>query len=204
MTVVTEKPQSLREEHKLVTRARIRRSARICFGRDGVRDVSLEMIAAEAGIGRTTLYQYYPSKNVLLVDLMEQSLRATDRVYNRLVALDPIDFAAVRGWLADYLREVEDHTNSVDMFHGAIENDERVRQMMRDHWRRTIASLGARFPAFDLRALSGADLARRQLLAELALSEIETFCGAASLRDYHLDRETGLDVIAERFLRILT
>lgn len=201
--VVTEKPQSLREEHKLVTRARIRRCARICFSRDGVRDVSLEMIAAEAGIGRTTLYQYYPSKNLLLIDLMEQSLRATDRVYNRLTALDPIDFAAVRNWLSDYLREVQDHTSSVDMFHGAIESDERVRQMMRDHWKRTITALGMRFPAFDLRGLTGRALVERQIRGELALSEIETFCGSAGLADYHLDRATGLDVIAERFLKML-
>jgi AcrR family transcriptional regulator len=199
----TERPQSLREEHKLVTRARIRRCARICFGRDGVPDVSLEIIALEAGIGRTTLYQYYPSKNLLLIDLMEQSLRATDRVYDRLVALDRIDFDGVRGWLSNYLREVEDHTSSVDMFHGAIENDERVRQMLRDHWMRTMAALGARFPAFDLRPLSGAERTRRQIAAELALSEIERFCGSTSLPDYPHDREAALDVIADRFLKIL-
>lgn len=201
--VSLEKPQSLRDEHKLVTRARIRRSARVCFARDGVRDVSLEMIAVEAGIGRTTLYQYYPSKNLLLIDLMEQSLRATDRVYHKLTVLEKIDFKSVRNWLAYYLSEVKDNTSAVDMFHGAMESDEHVRQMMREHWKRTIVALGTRFPAFDLTGLAGSDLARRQIIAELTLSEIEAFCGAAILPDYHLDRNVSLDVVSERLLQAL-
>jgi len=68
-----------------------------------VRDVSLEQIAQEAGIGRSTLYQYYPSKPDLLFDLMEQSLRATDRVYQKLAQIERIDARSVSLWLVAYL-----------------------------------------------------------------------------------------------------
>jgi AcrR family transcriptional regulator len=195
---------SLREEHKLVTRARIRRSARICFSRDGIRDVSLEMIALDAGIGRTTLYQYYPTKSDLLLDLMEQSLKAADRVYQKLAQLEVVDVPAVRRWLQAYLAETRDHASSVDMFQYEIENDHRVRQMMRNHWERATAVLGRRFAVFDLTGLSGADLTRRQYQAEAFISEIEQFCGAARLDDYHLDPQQVIDLLAERIVAHLS
>lgn len=188
---------SLREEHKLVTRARIRRSARLCFSRDGIKDVSLEMIALDAGIGRTTLYQYYPTKSDLLLDLMEQSLKAADRVYQKLTQIEVLDKPSVQRWLTGYLAETRDHSSSVDMFQYEIENDHRVRQMLRNHWVRTTALLGRRFPMFDLAGLAGPELVRRQYQAERFIGEIERFCGAARLPDYHLDPAEVIDLLAE-------
>lgn len=194
---------SLREEHKLVTRARIRRCARVCFTRDGTKDVSLEMIASEAGIGRTTLYQYYPSKPDLLFDLMEQSLRATDRVYQNLVRLDPIDVASVSQWLRGYLAEVRDHASAIDMFHVEAGHDRRVRELMRGHWARTTAILGKRFAAFDLANLAGDELVRRTYAAEALLAQLEQFCGVAELDDYHLDKEVIVALLAEKIVQAL-
>ena len=189
---------SLREEHKLLTRARIRRWARQCFERDGIRDVSLEQIAAEAGIGRTTLYQYYPTKPDLLFDLMEQNLRATDRVYQRLAQLSPLDRGNIAAWLGDYLAEVRDHASAVDMFHVELGKDAIVRGLMRKHWARTIAILGKRFRAFDLSGLSGDELIRRTYAAESLLDQIEQFCGVASRADYHLDAQVVIGYLAEK------
>jgi AcrR family transcriptional regulator len=197
------KQPSLREEHKLVTRSRIRRYARQCFARDGVQDVTLEMIALEAGIGRTTLYQYYPSKPVLVIDLMEQSLRATDRIYQHLARLEPFDLDGVIRWLTGYLAEVRDNASSLDMFHVEMGQDARVRSLLRGHWKRATAILGQRFPAFDLAGLSGAELVRRTYAAEALISEIGEFCGAASLDDYHLDRAVVIEVLASRIFTAL-
>jgi len=198
----TKRP-TLREEHKLVTRARIRRCARQCFARDGIGDVSLEMIAIEAGIGRTTLYQYYPSKPELLIDLMEQSLRATDRVYQQLVRIEPLDLGAVNRWLYDYVAEVRDKASSVDMFHVEMGQDDRVRALLRRHRESTTAILGKRFAAFDLASLSGDELVRRTYAAESLISEIDEFCGAASRDDYHLDRAVVIEFLASRIFRAL-
>lgn len=194
---------SLREEHKLVTRARIRRSARLCFSRDGIKDVSLEMIAQDAGIGRTTLYQYYPTKSDLLLDLMEQSLKAADRVYQKLTQIEVLDVPSVQRWLTGYLAETVDHASSVDMFQYEIENDHRVRQMMRNHWVRTTALLGRRFAMFNLTGLSGTELTRRQYQAERFIGEIEQFCGAARLPEYHLDPAEVIDLLAEKIVTCL-
>jgi len=193
-------PGTLRDQQREASRAHIRKAARTCFLRDGVGDVTMEAVAAEAGIRRATLYLYYPGKNALLLDLLEQSLRATDRIYLRLRDLPRLDLAAVRGWLAYYLREVEAHAGAVDLFRSAILPDEKLRQLLREHNERTIELLAPRYACFDLSGLTGAERERRRFRAETLLSTIEKFCSEARLADYHLDREIGLDVLSEKLL----
>jgi len=197
------KPTSLRDRQREATRAWIRKAARTSFMRDGVRAVSMEAIAAEAGIRRATLYLYYPGKNALLLDLLEQSLRATDRIYLRLRDLPEVTRGSVRQWLADYLREVEQHSSAVDLFRSAILSDEKLREILRGHVSRTIELLADRFKSFELTGPVDAKLMRRRFEAELMVREIEAFCAEARLPDYHLDREAGLDVLADRLFAMV-
>jgi AcrR family transcriptional regulator len=194
---------SLREEHKLVTRARIRKAARICFYRADVRTVSLEDIAVEAGIGRATLYLYYPSKNALLVELIAQSLRATDHIYAQLLQLPTLTFENVRAWLAKYLSDVEKHNGILGLFNGEIVLADEVRILLSEHRARTIAMLGTRYPAFDLDSMPLDARPRREVEADFAIMLIEQFCGAASRPDFELDKNAAIDFVAERLFVML-
>ncbi len=64
-------------EHKVITRAQILETARELFSVWGYRETSFGDIAAEIGIGRTTLYEYFTDKEDLLASLVEETLPPT-------------------------------------------------------------------------------------------------------------------------------
>jgi AcrR family transcriptional regulator len=200
----SDEPTSLREQQRQATRAWIRKSARNCFLREGASTVSMDTIAREAGIRRATLYLYYPSKGALLLDLLDQSLRATGRIYRRLAELSEITWEAVRQWLKDYVDEVGENKQAVDLFRSQVLPDKELRLLLREHHERTIIVLGERFRAFDMAAWSGRQKSRRRFEAEWIIDTIDRFCGEAWDADYPLDSNVGLDVLAERLLVTLT
>jgi len=55
-------------------RREIRRAARRVFGRKGVQGTGLAHVARAAGMGRSSLYHYYPDKEALLRDLVHETL----------------------------------------------------------------------------------------------------------------------------------
>jgi AcrR family transcriptional regulator len=62
------------EQHKEQTRREILAAAAHLFRSDGYSDTSLADIAALVGVGRTTLYEYFPEKEAILVSLVEEEL----------------------------------------------------------------------------------------------------------------------------------
>jgi AcrR family transcriptional regulator len=56
-------------------RERILAAARRLIARDGVRRVSLEQVAAEAGVGRATLFRRFPDRSSLLLALLDEHER---------------------------------------------------------------------------------------------------------------------------------
>ena len=62
------------EEHKIRTRRDILEAAAALYRAEGYTDTNLGDIAALVGIGRTTLYDYFPDKESILVELVEEML----------------------------------------------------------------------------------------------------------------------------------
>jgi AcrR family transcriptional regulator len=56
-------------------RQRILKAARKLIARKGVRDVTLEEVAKEAGIGRATLFRRFPDRSALLLALLDEHER---------------------------------------------------------------------------------------------------------------------------------
>lgn len=61
-------------EHKSQVRQQVLTAAQYLFERDGYELTSLGSIAAEVGIGRTTLYEYFTDKEDLVATLVEETL----------------------------------------------------------------------------------------------------------------------------------
>ncbi len=62
--------------HKTLTRRQVLDAAAELFLEQGYGATSLADIAAEVGIGRTTLYEYFPDKEAVLITLVEETLPA--------------------------------------------------------------------------------------------------------------------------------
>ncbi len=62
----------LREQKKLATRKKIMATAKELFLEKGYEATSTELVARGAGIGSGTLFNYFPSKAELLVEVMRE------------------------------------------------------------------------------------------------------------------------------------
>jgi AcrR family transcriptional regulator len=70
------------DQHRRATRAALLAGAHDLFGRLGYVETTLGDIAAHAGIGRTTFYDYFVDKDDLLASLVEESL---PRVFEAMI-----------------------------------------------------------------------------------------------------------------------
>lgn len=73
MTLVTMAPTiSRRERHKAEVRRRIIESAISLFSEQGITSVTVEQIAAAADVGKGTVYNYFRTKEEIVVAFMEE------------------------------------------------------------------------------------------------------------------------------------
>lgn len=80
------------EAHKAQTRTDIIDAAQRLITEVGSADISLAEVAHEAGIGRTTLYEYFRDKDDLIASLVEERLpEIIDEVVASIDALAPVE-----------------------------------------------------------------------------------------------------------------
>ena len=83
-------------------RERILSIARELFYRDGIRAVGVEVIAAEAGTNKMTLYRNFGSKEELIAEYLRGEVKAVERHWDDLLARHPADpKALILAWLKD-------------------------------------------------------------------------------------------------------
>jgi AcrR family transcriptional regulator len=196
--------KTLRDEQKELTRQRIRRAARTLFFRKGIQNVACEDIAAEAGIARATLYLYFRNKSEILVELYNQHLYETTRIYMRLTEIKLMTPAAVTRWLKEYVDEVRANALGVNLFHADGSLDELTHTLLIEHRASVIKILGERFPGLALDRLNGAARKRRYCEADLLIDQIEGFCGSLARYSAHLDVNVAVKLLSERFFALIT
>lgn len=105
---------------RLTNDKRIRRSARTVFARRGYTAATMDLIAAEAGVTKPTLYAHYPSKAALFADAVSGvSDDLTDRLFAATYGpagddLQQSIHAAVRA----YFQFFAEHPEAFDLLHG--------------------------------------------------------------------------------------
>lgn len=78
-------------------RAKIREAARRVFAEHGVRGTGLAHVADAAGMGRSSLYHYYPDKPALLTDLVRDVLAAERALFERCLGRAGTPLARLEG-----------------------------------------------------------------------------------------------------------
>lgn len=111
---------------------------------------SVEEIAAHAGVSRATVYLYYRSKDEMLLDLMRQDLAYQLEIYAELVTLKRVSLAGVRKWLVRLRGEQDERRNSLNLFWAGANLQTNALDPVYRHHDNIIATLGRRFPGFDL------------------------------------------------------
>jgi AcrR family transcriptional regulator len=78
------KPQTIREEQRALTRARLIEAARGVFARRGFHGASLDEIAREAGATTGAIYSNFAGKEDLFLALFEEHVAAQNRKYREI------------------------------------------------------------------------------------------------------------------------
>ena len=155
------------------TIARIRGAARKVFYDKGFFPASVEEIAENAGVSRATVYLYYRSKDEMLLDLMRQDLEYQLEIYAELVTVKRIGFASVRKWLLRLRGEQDERRNSLNLFWAGANLQTDILDPVFRHHDNIIATLGRRFPGFDLDAFPRAGRERQRMKCYMMLFMIE-------------------------------
>ncbi len=80
------------DEHKLQTRAALLEAAARSFDRSGLAGTSIGTLADDAGIARTTVYEYFPNKEAVLADLIDERLPPiVDQILEDLPEAPPVN-----------------------------------------------------------------------------------------------------------------
>ena len=115
--------KSKESKRELITEAAIQ-----VFSRKGYHHSKMEEIAMEAGIGKGTIYEYFPGKLQLLQDIMEQSYRLYDHTLDLTLAESTLEDkleALIRGHL-QFCQDNKDLTRILFLDTDVI--DEELRQ----------------------------------------------------------------------------
>jgi AcrR family transcriptional regulator len=65
-------------------RDRILATARELFYREGVRGVGVDTVVAQSGVAKTSLYRWFPSKDVLIASVVEEEAKARWAAWERV------------------------------------------------------------------------------------------------------------------------
>src|SRR5690349_8519459 len=88
-------------------RDRILKTARDLFYKDGARSVGVDTVVAESGVAKTSLYRWFPSKDALIVAVLEQESKDRWAGWDRTgQAADPEPRARLRAHLNGIVRYV--------------------------------------------------------------------------------------------------
>ncbi len=195
----TKKPK-LRDMQKSITLSLLKEAARTTFSRKNYEDVSMDDIAAEAGISRGTIYLHFSSKVDLLYAVLRDDLASQQSIYDDLAATPIRDQRGMRKWLQRFRDSLHERHSSLLLFPIALRDSPEGAQMVGTHREVAIEKLGKTYPGFNLSGLSGEQRKRKHARIYLMLFQMERICDTFSIYPGSPDIDVGLDLVAQQLV----
>jgi AcrR family transcriptional regulator len=118
-------------------RSRILGAAARIFARSSFEQASMDEIAAEAGVGKPTLYRYFPSKDALFVAVFEHALDDLEGRLDRVLDDETDATARLAGLVAEIIPTFRQHLVSLRFLgDSAAEADRSKRRIFRERRKR--------------------------------------------------------------------
>ena len=115
MTTVKTPPPSRRERKKTAIRQRIVAKGVELFSRHGIADVTVDQIAEAADVGKGTVYNYFPSKEHIVVALMVNFEREVQKTLATITSQRALD-ATLSSFVLRQFRMKERYHSFVRVF----------------------------------------------------------------------------------------
>jgi AcrR family transcriptional regulator len=199
---VAKKP-SLRTVQRDLTRRMIREAARQVFSSQPFEQVALEEIARAAGVGRTTIYLHYSSKNALLLDLLEEEVREQTTLFEQLAQTRVLDRSALRQWVREFGRNIRRSKPLFRMYSFTMSLSEDIGTLIEDRREENIRTLSRRFPGLVARADASPEQFRAAAASRALLAHIETYGNFIAGDPTIEEADAATEVLVDDFLRFL-
>jgi AcrR family transcriptional regulator len=194
---------SLRAAQRDVTRRRIRDSARKLFGSGPFEQVSMEDIARDAEVGRTTIYLHYPTKNALLVELLQEDWDRRIAFFERLTGTAQVDLKVLRSWVEGYAKGMREARSLFRMYLFTLSLDDEVGRLQHLHRETLIRILGRRLPGLVTREEARPDQRRAAAASHALIAHLEYYGGVVGGDASREDVEAATDVLVEDLARFM-
>jgi AcrR family transcriptional regulator len=188
---------TLRTAQRDLTRRRIRAAARKLFTSAPFEQVSMEDIARDAEIGRTTIYLHYPSKSPLLVELLKEDWARQATMFERLTMSGRGGRRMLKTWLRAYAMGLREARDMFRMYTFTLALDAEVSRLHDLHRERLIRLLGRCLPGLVARADARPDQRRAAAASHALIGQLEQY-GGLVVRDAPLeDVEAAAEVLLD-------
>lgn len=171
-------------------RSRMLGAATRVFARSSFEQASMDEIASEAGVGKPTLYRYFPSKDALFIAVFEHALDDLEGRLDRVLDRQGSATARLAGLVAEIIPTFRQHLVSLRFLgDSAAEADRSKRRIFRERRKRIglylARALDDGIEHGEIRAIDGTKVA--QIVIGMLWS--------ATATSQAVDEEIGRDVI---------
>ena len=186
---------SLREQQKRQTRATILDAAAELIGEQGFRETTIDDIARAAGASRATLYSYFPSKDLIVREIVIELWNEAEALYQVFGDLEEWTRASIRGWVERLVEAWE--ASAVRL---RVQNSGLVRydDFYVDYHRRFVAALTANAELWS--RFDADDVPRRALVL---IGGVATFMNTWLVRGWETDRAGAVATLTDVWCAIL-
>ncbi|MCD7035197.1 TetR/AcrR family transcriptional regulator [Metabacillus sp. GX 13764] len=118
------------ERRRQTKMEQIRKTAQMLFAKYGVQKVNIQEIAKQAKVSQVTIYNYFGSKEALLLDVLKHLFEEQMTLYNDLLEKD-IPFHEKIEWLIQHKMELSEAFND-DFYTYLISDQGDIKQLIID------------------------------------------------------------------------
>jgi AcrR family transcriptional regulator len=192
----------LQQEQKQNSRQRLLDAARALYTRISYAVTTVDDIATDAGVSRTTFYRHFDSKLAVAEALFREAMIPIQAIHERVASYEDPGEKEITVWINQLLDHLVANKTLVQIMREveAIEPDSDSAQA--DTHKRLIELYGIRIPAFRLAASNAVGSLEARVRANLLLLQFDQFFYAVAVRE-SIDRKVGVEVMAREFRRFI-
>lgn len=200
--IITSARHSLQQQRKHLSREQLLTAAANAFCDFGYFNVSVEDIAAAAGVSRMTFYRHFSGKADLALDLFRKNAKAWMPRFLAIAKQDWSKRSVVAGWLTDLFEADRQSSQLLRVFIQANAEESGFSKSAQGLMAELIVELGKSIPAFLLDREVPTD-ERRWIEAWLLIYEILDLSNHAARRSGIAENPYVIEILADRFVQFI-
>lgn len=155
--------------------AQVLEGARTVFLRDGFEGASVDDIAREAGVSKATLYNYFPDKRILFLEVAKAECCRQESACDQMIALSQPPAQALRA-AAERMMRIFLSPFGRNVFKVCVAEADRFPELGREFWESGPARMRAKMIAYFHQSIERGELAIDD--PELAADQFGELCKA--------------------------